>query len=740
MRLAHSADLPLSGIQAVLAQVRAGAEALSKRQHSLAQQHFLAAAEGLCLLARRSEGDLRRRQVDLASRLYLQATQLAPGALPELALLADHAGAEMPADPALPRLADVVGNVEAKAIFRSRYIYPLQHPELARAYRQTGAGGTLMFGPPGTGKTLLARALAGELNAPVFVIRPADILSKWLGDAEKHLAEVFATARRHDKALMFWDEIDALAPSRDQAENNKALQRLLTQLLTELDGFQQSAGRLMFLAATNRPWDVDIALLRSGRFDSLAYVGLPDAPTREAMLEMELKGIPLAKAIDLGRIARQADYFSGAEMRTLAQQAARLAFHASVEHGQALPVRQATLEQALWTTHRMATPELLARYEAFRRKHAPDTDRPPQDKEAQPSAKPKASAEPVEFDPLRQVHARDLAIEIELLPFICYALQHVGIPPIRRLAVHNRGQEESQNLVVEVALTPDDFGTPWVGNIAELQAGETWRKTDIALPLKLDRLRAVQEKERAHVRVTVRDRDEVLYADTREIPVLAYNEWLFLPEFLEFTAAFVQPNAPALHPVIEKAADRLEKITGRRAFSGYQNGAEHVRHMLAALHDTLAMDLELDYINPPPSFEGTGQKVRLVADTLAQGRGTCFDLAILQAALWEHVGLHPCLVLIPGHAFMACWMESWPNEQSEPPPVTQFDGVNAGQLHRLVDSGRLLPVNSVEITSRHPLEAAVQAARRILEQTLAKGGVVGLIDLRAARRKVTPLP
>ena len=187
------------------------------------------------------------------------------------------------------------------------------------------------------------------------------------------------------------------------------------------------------------------------------------------------------------------------------------------------------------------------------------------------------------------------------------------------------------------------------------------------------------------------------------------------------------------------AADHLHKITGSRAFSGYQQGNQsHIRDMLNAIHNTLSRDQVIDYINPPPSFERTGQKVRLVADTLAQKRGTCLDLAILQAALWEHVGLHPCLILVPGHALLACWME----DAGQRPKVVRLHqpGADAQVILTALRSGRLLPVNSVEITARLPLEKAIEQGRDILEKTLALGGEVSLIDIQASRGKVTPLP
>lgn len=345
---------------------------------------------------------------------------------------------------------------------------------------------------------------------------------------------------------------------------------------------------------------------------------------------------------------------------------------------------------------------------------------------------------------------RDLHLEVETLPFVSYALQHAGIAPVQQITLANRGAEESQNLLVEVTLLPSDLGEAWSTTLAELPAGQVWQSGPLALPLRLERLRAVHEKEQAHLRITVRDRDEVLLARTESLPILAYNEWVYLPKFLQLAAAYVQPNHPALHPVIQAAARRLAAGTGSGSFSGYQvGGAARVLQMMAALHDTLAQDLGLNYINPPPSFEQSGQKVRLVANTLAQGRGTCLDMALLQCALWEHIGLHPLLLLVPGHALMACWMapeaagSGGSKKDGRPSCVTLQTG-RGGQparaLQEALNQGRLRVFNSVEVTDGQDLQAAEAQGLQIVRATLEAGHAVQCIDIEACRATVTPLP
>lgn len=752
----------------------AWAQALSEGNLNELREGLLQTSGRLFRDARLLNGELRIRHAELAERFYQQAKRLdemlaridtsaltvatparretPPWLLRQMpdAVAGNAPAATLPGAPPVPaampaeqpsggpkNLDDLNGLVAVRQLLRARFVYPLREPQRAARYRQQAAGGVLLFGPPGTGKTLLTRTLAAELGIPVFSISPSAVLSKWLGDSEKQLAVLFKAARQHPASLIFVDEIDALAPSRDTAgEGNGAMQRLLAQLLTELDGFAGQPGQLLFLGATNRPWDVDAALLRPGRFDALAYVGLPDADTRISLLREQLARVPLAAGLDLAVVAETLDGYSAAEVVAVAKAAARQAFFDAVEKGRDRPVNADDLAAAAAGVHRAASPAMLARFVRFAEDHGlPPPFVTPGD--ASLRALPETAGEPVL--PFCQVKARDLKAEIEVQPFVSYALQHVGVHPVRRVVIENRGDEESQNLVVEVALVPDDFGAVWTENIAELKPGARWECSNISLPLRLERLRAVQEKELAHIRVTIRDKDEVLFATTRELPVLAYNEWLFLPEFLELAAAFVQSNAPALHPVVEAAAERLAALTGSRAFSGYQSGdPAYVAKMLQAVHEALGQGGRLDYINPPPSFELTGQKIRLVADTLEQGRGTCLDLAILQAALWEHIGLHPCLVLVPGHALLACWMQPGTKTQA----VVEVNGKSsvARDLQAALADGRLQLFNSVEVALGKSLAEAQRNGRAIVQQVLEAGKAVHVVDIAACRACVTPLP
>ena len=162
------------------------------------------------------------------------------------------------------RFDDIAGLDDVKQQIQLKMIYPFQHPELAQKYGIDVGGGMLMFGPPGTGKTMFAKAIACELDATMFVISPAQLMSKWVGEAEQNVKKLFDAAKQEEKAVIFIDEVDALVPKRRSSQST-VMQRVVPQILQELEGFDRKAGRaLMFLGlgATNEPWALDSAMMR----------------------------------------------------------------------------------------------------------------------------------------------------------------------------------------------------------------------------------------------------------------------------------------------------------------------------------------------------------------------------------------------------------------------------------------------------------------------------------------------
>ena len=172
---------------------------------------------------------------------------------------------------------DVVGLEDVKRNIMMQVINPRRYADLYQLFDKRTGGGILLYGPPGNGKTMIAKAIAHETCASFYLVRASELLSKWLGESERNLHDLFEHARSQDKSVIFIDEVEALTAKRSNAESNAAYSLILAQLLTEIQGFEEDNGNVMLIAATNKPWAIDSAFLRPGRFDEKIYVPLPDA-------------------------------------------------------------------------------------------------------------------------------------------------------------------------------------------------------------------------------------------------------------------------------------------------------------------------------------------------------------------------------------------------------------------------------------------------------------------------------
>lgn len=210
---------------------------------------------------------------------------------------------------------DVAGLDEVKESINMRIILPLRYPEVYAAYNKKSGGGILLYGLPGTGKTMIAKAIAHEVQAKFYSIKCSDIVSKWFGEAERNVKALFETARKDDKAIIFFDEFEALAARRGGDGNNSVMNRLVPELLAQMQGFNDDDSKhILLLAATNRPWDIDSAMLRPGRFNEKIYISLPDEKAREFMIKKTLKGVPLEDDVDINEIVRLTDGFNGSDV------------------------------------------------------------------------------------------------------------------------------------------------------------------------------------------------------------------------------------------------------------------------------------------------------------------------------------------------------------------------------------------------------------------------------------------
>ncbi len=240
--------------------------------------------------------------------------------------------------------ADVGGMEDVIERIRMNIIYPFKNPDVFQKFKRKPGGGILLYGPPGCGKTHIARATAGECGATFIAIAITDILSKWLGESERHLHEIFETARRRAPSVIFIDEVDAIGISRSDAGG--AMAPLVNVFLTELDGISARNENLMVLAATNTPWRVDSALRRPGRFDRVVFVPPPDLPARVAILKVHLRSLP-CEPLEFDRLAALCERFSGADLRAAVERASEKAIMDEMRTGRAGKITQRLLAQAI---------------------------------------------------------------------------------------------------------------------------------------------------------------------------------------------------------------------------------------------------------------------------------------------------------------------------------------------------------------------------------------------------------
>ncbi|HEX2625015.1 MAG TPA: CDC48 family AAA ATPase [Sphingomicrobium sp.] len=268
---------------------------------------------------------------------------------------------------------DVGGLDEARDKLREGVELPLKHPESFRRLGIRPAKGFLLYGPPGTGKTLLAKAAARESQANFIATKSSDLLSKWYGESEQQIARLFARARQVAPTVIFIDELDSLVPARGGGMGEpQVTERVVNTILSEMDGLEELQN-VVVIGATNRPNLIDPALLRPGRFDELIYVGPPDTAGRRRILAIHTEGMPLAKDVDLERLARESERFTGADLEDLVRRAGLIALRRSLDEG---TVTMADFEKALTETRASVTEEMLDDYAKIRDTLKSDAVRP----------------------------------------------------------------------------------------------------------------------------------------------------------------------------------------------------------------------------------------------------------------------------------------------------------------------------------------------------------------------------
>ncbi|MFP3211383.1 MAG: AAA family ATPase, partial [Thermocladium sp.] len=259
------------------------------------------------------------------------------------------------------RWSDIGGLAEAKQELQEMVEWPLKHPERFKKLGIKAPRGILLFGPPGTGKTLLAKAVATESGSNFISVRGPEVLSKWFGESEKAIREIFKKARMAAPAVVFFDEIDSIAPARGMTMDTGAMDRIVAQLLAEMDSISR-LDDIVIIGATNRPDMMDPALLRPGRFDRIVYIPPPDKEARFEILRVHTRNMPLAKDVDLEELANMLEGYSGADIEMLVREAGLIALR---ENENATSVEARHFLQAMKKVRASITPDMIKFYESW---------------------------------------------------------------------------------------------------------------------------------------------------------------------------------------------------------------------------------------------------------------------------------------------------------------------------------------------------------------------------------------
>ncbi|MFT4326018.1 MAG: CDC48 family AAA ATPase [Candidatus Woesearchaeota archaeon] len=262
---------------------------------------------------------------------------------------------------------DNIGGLDAaKQDLKEAVEWPLNNPESFKRLGIRAPRGILLYGPPGTGKTMMAKAVANESGANFISVKGPELLSKWVGESEKAVRDIFKKARQVAPAIIFFDEIDSLVPRRGNSsdEGSKAIESVVNQLLTEIDGVEEMHD-VVIIGATNRPDRLDPALLRPGRFDRLVLIGSPDVKTREEILKLHCKKIPLASDVDLKILAEKLKGYVGADLESVCREAAIRALRKDITTKE---VSKIDFDEALEVVRPSITEDIEKAYEQLKNK------------------------------------------------------------------------------------------------------------------------------------------------------------------------------------------------------------------------------------------------------------------------------------------------------------------------------------------------------------------------------------
>ena len=299
--------------------MKKGKEAKEKGNFTLAKRNFMLAGETMMKMAKLSQGSLKEARMTRARRI-VELSENIDQVKEKKKSEAEDDEVKKWKEAEIPNVhfSDVAGLEDVKKAIKIRMINPVLYPDKYKLYNKKTGGGVLLYGPPGTGKTLIAKAIACEVGAKFYAVKGSDIVSKWVGESEKNINSLFEEANKQERAIVFIDEMDSLLAKRGNDTHND---KRVNEFLQQIDGFAGKNPNLLLLGATNRPWDVDSAATRSGRFSQKIYIPLPDEKARKFMIEKNMKNVPVDKNFDVDKIVEQTKFYSGADIEELCDRA-----------------------------------------------------------------------------------------------------------------------------------------------------------------------------------------------------------------------------------------------------------------------------------------------------------------------------------------------------------------------------------------------------------------------------------